>query len=329
MTLNDPLFMQNLTYTASEDRGIVEVLAGVGVLADGDLKVSQRAAGVNMSVDVAAGTVVIENAVASRGRYLCKSTAVTNLAIAASPGVGASRIDIVVATVTDTEYGDPSDAWVLQVITGTAGPSPTAPATPAGSLLLANIAVGTSVSSISNANITDVRPYARGLTYTNRLPTVAVDGQQVISSTGRVSTRASGSWLTAAAPSQFGGNRATMANTALTGVGAGFATATVAAPAGPVIAQAIFAGGGASASGDTNSIFVVKVQLSFDGGSTWADGSSVTMFTANEFDFQAITAVHLASGTPSGSVKGRVYANRTGSPGAVLSGSLVLTVLPG
>ncbi len=177
MTLNDPLFMQNLTYTASEDRGIVEVLAGVGVLADGDLKVSQRAAGVNMSVDVAAGTVVIENAVASRGRYLCKSTAVTNLAIAASPGVGASRIDIVVATVTDTEYGDPSDAWVLQVITGTAGPSPTAPATPAGSLLLANIAVGTSVSSISNANITDVRPYARGLTYTNRLPTVAVDGQ--------------------------------------------------------------------------------------------------------------------------------------------------------
>ena len=82
--------------------------------------------------------------------------AVTNLTITAAPGTN-SRIDRVVATVNDAYYTGLLNNVTFTVIAGTVAASPTAPATPANSISLATIAVGTSVTTIVNANITDTR----------------------------------------------------------------------------------------------------------------------------------------------------------------------------
>ena len=65
MTLNDPIWLQNAVYSASEFRDVLEVFPNVGAVNVNDLKVSQRGAGANMSVDVAAGLGVIPNAVST------------------------------------------------------------------------------------------------------------------------------------------------------------------------------------------------------------------------------------------------------------------------
>jgi hypothetical protein len=331
MTLNDPIWQQNATYSASEFRDVMETFPGTGALNDGDLKVTQRGAGANMSVDVAAGQCVIPNAVASRGKYLCRSTAVENVTIAAAPGVGNSRIDLITAKVLDTEYGDGSNSWQIVAITGTAGGSPSAPALPAGSILLATIAVGSGVASISNANITDGRAYARTVTYTDRLPSTAVNGQVVVSSAGVITTRSAGAWKTAAHPSQFGAIVATMGTTTLPGTQTGYCTATLPQPTGPVTVVAQF-NGGLIASTGSNAIAEIKMQISFDGGTTWTDGGSAgTLFfiTANAVDFQACAVGYAAQGTPSGTIKARIFARRTGTPQPDLAGHLVLSITPG
>jgi len=63
----------------------------------------------------------------------------------------------------------------VNVVTGTAAASPVAPATPANSIALAQVLVGTSVTSILNANITDVRVQT-----TTNLPVVSLTGTQTL-----------------------------------------------------------------------------------------------------------------------------------------------------
>lgn len=74
------------------------------------------------------------------------------------------RIDIAVFTVRDTQYAGSDNDSILQVVAGTAAGSPAAPATPANSIKMADIAVGAGVTSITNANITDRRVWLAGLT---------------------------------------------------------------------------------------------------------------------------------------------------------------------
>ena len=58
----------------------------------------------------------------------------------------------------DDQYSGASHIGQIVVVTGTPAGSPSAPATPKNSLVLAHIAVGASVTSIVTANITDFRP---------------------------------------------------------------------------------------------------------------------------------------------------------------------------
>ena len=81
------------------------------------------------------------------------------LTIATAP-TSNTRIDLVCVTVRDAAYAGSSNDCILQVVTGTAAASPTVPTLPASSLSLATILVGTNVTSIVNANITDTRTYA-------------------------------------------------------------------------------------------------------------------------------------------------------------------------
>jgi hypothetical protein len=137
---------------------------------NGAMAVSQRGAGANLSVDVAAGRalITITNTNLTPNKtynvyFDCETDTgtATNLAIATADPTN-PRIDIICAKVDVSQNPDASAGNIASVIvvTGTPAGSPSAPATPANCLLLANIAVAAGAASIVTANITDKRVYA-------------------------------------------------------------------------------------------------------------------------------------------------------------------------
>jgi hypothetical protein len=116
-----------------------------------------------MSVKVRAGTVIQTSADSPGGVYTHTLTTDTDLTIGTAP-VSNSRWDAVVAKVFDDGA---SPVTTLEVLEGAAAPSPTYPAAltaPAPNTFyfpLAKVVVGTSVSSILNANIS--KPAAAGV----------------------------------------------------------------------------------------------------------------------------------------------------------------------
>jgi len=156
VTLHKPLWMQNLTYSAAEDRQMVVALGDNGVLGATDLAVSQRGAGANMSVDIAAGRAVVNGI---NGPYLIRSDTAVNRTINAAPPVGNQRIDVVYAQVRDaqaTGSGTDNDL-VIGVQTGTHSSSPAVPAIPSYSIPLARILLTQTTTTITNALITNAR----------------------------------------------------------------------------------------------------------------------------------------------------------------------------
>lgn len=161
MALLTPTWLQNGTYTARMDRVFADVLFTEGVLrpAAGDLRVTQRGAGANNSVDIAAGYAVITgDDTADQGNYLVHNDATVNLVATAAP-VANSRIDLVCLVVNDPSEGGPAgDDAQFVYVTGTAAVSPVPPATPTTAIVLARILRTVGDTSVVNANITDVRP---------------------------------------------------------------------------------------------------------------------------------------------------------------------------
>jgi hypothetical protein len=100
--------------------------------------VTQRAAGANMSVDVAAGTVQVgaTRVAVSQG----------NVVVSAADGAN-PRFDLVVV----------NNAGAKSVVSGTAGSEPVFPGIPANSVVLASVFVGAGVTSILDAHIKDRR----------------------------------------------------------------------------------------------------------------------------------------------------------------------------
>jgi len=124
-----------------------------------ELQVTQRGAGANMSVDVAAGTAHIDGTETGQlGIYVGNNDGTVNLPISASHATLA-RKDLIVARVKDSEFSGVDDNWALEVVTGTpaTGGTEVEPAAPASSIVLAVVAVAASAASITNANITDRR----------------------------------------------------------------------------------------------------------------------------------------------------------------------------
>jgi hypothetical protein len=151
-----------LTGTPAEDfrQGVMAEYSGAGVFGTNDLAVTAQGTP-NMSVNVAPGYGLVAGTLtANQGFYTVFNDATVNLAIAAANAT-LPRIDIVVATVRDSDYSGANKDAILQVITGTAASSPVAPAVPASSLFLAQIAVGANVTSITSGNITDKRTQDR------------------------------------------------------------------------------------------------------------------------------------------------------------------------
>lgn len=168
MTLT-ALWLQQVGYPAYVDRLLIDtVFQTQGVVNPGDLAVSQHAGGANMTVDVAAGVCAVAGTdVAGQQTYLNASDAVVNVAIAAAPGSGQSRIDLIVAHVQDVDAtGTGTNGFTIVVVQGTAATtgSQVAPTIPASSLELASILVGPLVTSILTAAITNKRVYATSFT---------------------------------------------------------------------------------------------------------------------------------------------------------------------
>lgn len=160
MTIETPLYMQEGVYSARQDRMVFDSVYDEGVVdpASNGLKVSQRGAGANMSVDVTAGKAVITgDDAALQGKYFVRSTALENVVIAAADPTN-PRIDVIVLEVRDNNVtgGGFSDAR-LRVIQGIPAGAPAVPATPGSAIALARVAVAAGAVSIVNANITDVR----------------------------------------------------------------------------------------------------------------------------------------------------------------------------
>jgi hypothetical protein len=120
----------------------------------GGLQVVQNS---GMNITVNAGFGVVPNSTsATQGGYVAGSMTSTTLTVPTS-NPSNPRIDLVCLTVVDT--GDDTGYSELQVVEGTAAASPSAPATPSNSIVLAQIAVAAGATSITTSNITDARTY--------------------------------------------------------------------------------------------------------------------------------------------------------------------------
>lgn len=165
MALQTPTWLQAGTYSAKEDRAMVDGFFGAeGVInvPAGGFAVTQRAAGANNSVDVASGLCVIQGDDESeQGKYLVRNVGSTNVALTAAP-VSNSRYDLVYVRVNDATAGGPAgDNAAFGVLAGTAAASPTVPTTPTSAIALATVLRTAGDTSVTTAMITDVRTDAR------------------------------------------------------------------------------------------------------------------------------------------------------------------------
>lgn len=176
--MSSTTFLSERNGGQTDENGITQVMSRLLVQGTptnqlaSSMQCLQHAGGANMSVDVQIGDVIIPNP-AGTYSYSGWTTAVQNVTIATAP-VSNSRIDTVVAYVnlSIVSSANPNNPGALAFVSvaGTVAASPVAPsnstiqaAVGAGTpwTPLANIAVGTSVTSIVNANITDTRyPWA-------------------------------------------------------------------------------------------------------------------------------------------------------------------------
>lgn len=162
---NPALWLQQRTdHTAEQERALLTMaFESEGVTTSGSMAVTQRGAGVNMSVDVAAGQGLVKgDDHSAQGLYGVWNDATKNLTISAADATNPRR-DIIVARVKDAYYSGATNAFSLEVLTGTPAGTPVDPTIPNNCLPLARVAVAASATSITNANITDLRVRA----YTN------------------------------------------------------------------------------------------------------------------------------------------------------------------
>lgn len=131
---------------------------GHGIVNAADLAVSQNGTP-NMSVNVAAGLAAIRGTEApAQGVYTFYNDATVNLSIAAADATNPRR-DLIIAQVRDSNYSGATLDARLAVVTGTPAGSPADPSLAAfpNALVIARVAVAAAATTVTNANITDLR----------------------------------------------------------------------------------------------------------------------------------------------------------------------------
>lgn len=175
--LNPPGWLQNAgsTHTAAQLRQYIAGLVAGRLTTSslrarsginpylGDQFVTTQTGSPSMAVLVGTGIVCIAGSESStQANYWDGNDAQVTLSVTAAHAT-LPRIDLVVFNIRDSFYSTAFNDGQLQVIAGTPASSPVAPTPPANSITIAQIAVGAAVTSIVNANITDVRNYVAAL----------------------------------------------------------------------------------------------------------------------------------------------------------------------
>jgi hypothetical protein len=165
----------NVSYTRMRKLMFAHALQE-GVVAPGDFKTTQRAAGANMSVDIAAGDAWVQTDIDSPdGLAHVFSDAIANVAVTASNATN-PRIDRLVLRYNDTgaSTGSGGNLPTLEVLAGTAtaGAQATNAASanyltgaagiPSDALLIADIVVRAASTSVLSTDVVDRRKWARG-----------------------------------------------------------------------------------------------------------------------------------------------------------------------
>jgi hypothetical protein len=115
------------------------------------------AAGTGMTVTVGPGHFVVPNtATPTAGGYVSTLSSQGTLTVQTADPTN-PRIDIIVANVVDN--GNNTSLGEVQIITGSASPSPSAPTAPTNSITLAQLSVPATTTSITGGLITDKRTF--------------------------------------------------------------------------------------------------------------------------------------------------------------------------
>jgi hypothetical protein len=148
-----------------------------GLFASGDFAVSQRAAGANMSVDIAQGRACVDPGGTHQGIYLARRTSATAYNTSADGGYTWTaadatnpRIDLLCIEAKDTdEDASGVTGWRFRIVDGTPSASATHqletaawPAVPTGCLPITAIRVPAAATTLTTANITNLNPIAGG-----------------------------------------------------------------------------------------------------------------------------------------------------------------------
>lgn len=142
--------------TGASPSGSTGIAARPGVrYGTGSPLLVQASSGMNVTVNAGVGFVQGTTS-ATSGMYTGCLDTTSTLTVATSDPTN-PRIDNVIMRFVDN--GNNTSTGTVELQTGTPAPSPVAPTLPANSLLLATIAVGAGVSSITSGNITDGRVY--------------------------------------------------------------------------------------------------------------------------------------------------------------------------
>lgn len=139
-------------------RQLVSILSGSrdGIEHGTDFGVTQNGGGA-MSVIVSSGFALLTGTDSApvQGQYHAYNDANVTVTIATANGSN-PRIDLVTIAIGDVFYGGAGNVPTLQSVAGAPAASPSVPATPADSLVLAHIYVGTAAASILTANINGI-----------------------------------------------------------------------------------------------------------------------------------------------------------------------------
>ena len=160
MTRFAPLWQQANAYPASLDRSFIGA-AFPGGAAYGAAVTTVPS---TMQVQAAPGTVVVPLQ-AGQGSALCRWDAVADgtVTLAAAPGSGTSRIDLVIVQVRDNALdAGPNNDFIVTNVTGTAAATPTVPTVPANAYALAQVLVPGAVANLNTATVTDRRGILAG-----------------------------------------------------------------------------------------------------------------------------------------------------------------------
>ncbi|MEU6615308.1 hypothetical protein [Streptomyces parvus] len=178
--INPPAWMQAATYPARTDRLTVSaLLTHPGFSADEgsptrvrsgvkpsyqQYQLKVRAAPTpNMTVIISGGTAYVDNRdTGGAGAYVCVNDGDRTLTVQPAGGAGQYRKDCVVASVYDAENTGSVNEWRLEVIQGSYAASAGAavrPSLPPSCVVLADLAIGPSQTSVAAGNITDARVF--------------------------------------------------------------------------------------------------------------------------------------------------------------------------